>query len=219
MLGTIGEFELPLLLPDSLEKNRGTYQAMIKKAMENINLFAKSRNWNFYTNTFLINQVEIFSTKEDFDKAVCMAFGLEENVIIPKTASAIVANDHLLMVSPEVYLDIYPQGYESDFYEKLIIHELAHQLHIRILHGEEEKMGPKWFFEGFAIHTAKQFQDRPQQLNKDEIWGIIETDKDSGYQIYKEVIEYVLEKINLQDLVEKAGEANFKEFIRSKCFL
>lgn len=211
-----GVYPLPLVLPPSLEMNRSQFEEMIWNAQEKIISFAINHNWDI-TKDPLIKKIEIFYTKDKFDEAVIKAFHLESDTLIPKKACAVVANDVLLMVSPEVYMEIYPQGFEENYYQKLIIHELAHQLHIRILKGDEDKMGPKWFYEGFAIHVANQFQGIEKQLNKDGIWEIIHTDKDVSYQDYKEVIEYVLEKTNLEDLIENAGEANFVEYVHKNC--
>lgn len=210
-----GKCPIPLILSPSLEIYRGNYEEIIANAIEKIITFASNYNWDFYTINRLIKQIEIFSTKEKFDESVIKAFKLDSNTIVPKTASAIVANDILLIVSPEVYIDIYSQGLEENFYQKLITHELAHQLHIRILKGDEEKMGPKWFYEGFAIHAANQFQGTKKKLNNKAIWEIIHTDKDSIYQFYKEVIEYLLEKTKLEDLVKNAGNANFIESVHT----
>jgi hypothetical protein len=72
-----------------------------------------------------------------------------------------------MAVSPELYAENYPEGIEEDSYEKLLAHKIAHGLHIRILNGDEGRMGPTWFFEGFAIYAVEQFREStciPSQL-------------------------------------------------------
>jgi hypothetical protein len=41
-------------------------------------------------------------------------------------------------------------------FEKLLTHEMAHRLHIRILDGSEEAMGPVWFY-GALIDNSADF--------------------------------------------------------------
>ncbi len=70
------------------------------------------------------------------------------------------------------YAEIYPEGIEDKSFEKLLTHEMAHRLHIRILDGNEEAMGPIWFFEGFAIYIADQLIKPEINLSKKEMYEI-----------------------------------------------
>ncbi|MDP4083682.1 MAG: hypothetical protein Q8934_03605 [Bacillota bacterium] len=207
--------QVSLELPEYLEMDRSQIEKTLFTAQEKVRTFAASHNWGLYANEALIKKTHIFSTKNEFDYAVITAFDLNSNTVLPLTVSAIIANDELLMVSPNVYAEIYPQGKEENSYKKLIIHELAHALHIRILNGDEEKMGPKWFFEGFAIYAAKQFESHRNILSDDEIWEIILTDKETNYQSYKEVMDFLLEKVSINELVAHAWKSNFLEFLQS----
>lgn len=200
---------MKLELPESLEFKRAEFLAMVGEAEERIRMFAEEHNWHAHVAEPLVKTVKILSSKDSFDEAVLEAFNLDKNYIIPRTAVAVVAGDELLMVPPNIYLELYPQGYEKDFFIKLKVHELAHVLHIRILGGNEDKMGPKWFYEGFAVYAAEQFTEYKIQLSMDEICTIISSDKDVSYQAYKEVIVRVLEKADLATLVEQAGETDF----------
>ena len=51
-------------------------------------------------------------------------------------------------MSKTFYFDRYTGVTEVYGYEKLIAHELAHAYHIQLLDGDEESMGPVWFYEG-----------------------------------------------------------------------
>lgn len=201
-------------LPSSLEKERNQFIEFLLNAQKKIDSFALQHQWQSHVNKGLINKVRIFSTKTAFDEALISAFQLEDNRIIPATAAAIIANDELLMVSPDVYSNIYPPGIEENSYEKLIIHELAHALHIRILDGDEEKMGPRWFYEGFAIHVANQFQAAKRHLTTKEICIIINLDKDTTYHDYKDVFDFLLKKVSIQELLEHSLKPNFIKWIK-----
>jgi hypothetical protein len=204
-----------LELPGPLEGTREELMKQILAADGRIKTFAMEHNWQAFVNPPLVKSLRVLSSKASFDEAVLSAFNLDNSTNIPKTAVAVVAGEELLMIPPEIYMELYPQGHEKDYYLKLIVHELAHVLHIRILNGDEEKMGPKWFYEGFALYAANQFAGSKSELSMDEIREVILSDKDECYKTYKEVIEKVLEKTELAKLVERAGEADFSDWIAS----
>jgi GNAT superfamily N-acetyltransferase len=189
-------------LAPSLEDQRETFRQTVAAAQNRMTAFAEAHQWGAYAIDPFVKSVRFFDSKVAFDDAVRFAFQLDESTVVPRTASAIVANGELLIVSPDLYLELYPLGEEEAFYEKLIAHEFAHELHIRVLNGEEEKMGPKWFFEGFALHAADQFTTEPNQLSEQEVWKIIEEDQDATYRLYKEVISYLLGHFSLEELVK-----------------
>lgn len=85
--------------------------------------------------------------------------------------SGVLENRRLMAVAPQMYHDSYPDGREKNAYEKLLAHEIFHRLHVRILNGNEESMGPVWFFEGFAIYAADQFSESHAKMTDSEIMG------------------------------------------------
>ena len=91
---------------------------------------------------------------------------------------------------------------------------MAHRLHIRILKGDEEAMGPIWFFEGFAIYAAGQFENRSLKLNADEIREIVKSESRGSYVRYGAVIRYFLEKAAIHELVQHAGQRVFFEWLQ-----
>lgn len=206
---------MELELPEQLEGTKGELMKQVLAAKGRIKTFAMEHNWQAFVNTPLVKRLRVLSSKALFDEAVLSAFNLENSTNIPKTAVAVVAGEELLMVPPEIYMELYPQGYEKDYYLKLMVHELAHVLHIRILNGDEDKMGPKWFYEGFALYAANQFAESKNELSLEEIREVIFSVQDAGYKTYKEIIEKVVEKMELEKLVENAGESEFSDWIAS----
>jgi hypothetical protein len=119
-----------------------------------------------------------------------------------------------MSISPQLYDTIFPEGIETDSFEKLITHELAHCLHVRILDGEEEKMGPIWFFEGFAIFAAGQFiNDTSKPTN---LWEIVERERRGSYLQYGRVFGYFVDKIPLRELIRQSCKDNFIEWLKQK---
>jgi hypothetical protein len=113
-----------------------------------------------------------------------------------------------------LYRQNYPEGIEEKSFEKLITHEMAHRLHIRILNGDEHAMGPIWFFEGFAIYAAGQFEKSQAKLNSTEIWEIIKEQERGSYKNYSFVFRYFLTRVSINDLVERAGKKDFLDWLR-----
>lgn len=94
----------------------------------------------------------------------------------------------------------------------MLTHEIAHRLHVRILDGDEDAMGPIWFFEGFAIYVSEQFLDFT--CSEALMWDIIKNQKQVSYKYYGAVFRYLMEHISLQTLIHHAKDINFYEWLR-----
>jgi len=119
-----------------------------------------------------------------------------------------------MSVSPDIYGTIYPQGIEPHSFVKLITHEMAHRLHIRILNGDEDAMGPLWFFEGFSIYAADQFRD--VTVNEDDIRAVIQDNERHSYLTYGATIRYFLDHVPLREMVELAGGEGFIPWLQDR---
>lgn len=122
-------------------------------------------------------------------------------------------NQVLFLVSPKVYQDIYPlEGEDPLGFERLITHELAHRLHVRILDGNEDAMGPIWFSECLAVFASKQFYK--YTCSESIMWDIIINQKQVSYKYYGAIFRYLTEHISLNNLINQAKEFNFHEWLR-----
>jgi hypothetical protein len=201
-------------LPKSLEPQRREIELAFARADMRLRQFSKVYGWDKYADKPFIQVAKVFASKPDFDKRLREIGDVGAEVQLPVTYSAALEKEEFIAVSPEVYLKNYPDGKEADYYEKLITHEMAHRLHVRILQGREQKMGPVWFYEGFAIFAADQFVGREPKLSEEEIWRIV-ADKDRGSYIkYASVIRFFLKKATLQQLVIRAGDSDFITWLK-----
>ena len=89
---------------------------------------------------------------------------------------------------------------------------MAHRLHIRILEGDEDAMGPIWFYEGFAIYAAGQFETF--SLDSTEIWKIVRSTERESYRKYGAVFRYFLKMVSIRELIEHAGKDDFQEWLQ-----
>lgn len=201
----------PLVLPEELENRRDEFLRYIHSARENIRNFASGYCWDNLVEEEFFDQVMIFDDKKKYNTALLKLVEADCNLELPDTYCAALEKRILMAVTPEYYARVYPDGIEERSYEKLLTHEIAHRLHIRILNGDEEAMGPIWFFEGFAIFAADQFSQSKLILNKDEMTDLMRDPQRGSYVKYNYIFRYFVSKIPLPDLVFKAKQDNFSE--------
>lgn len=210
-----GVFKAQLILPESLEHRRSWFESVMIRAQRRIIRFAERHSWKNLTLKSFFDHAEIYDTKKGFDRALTMVSGIAGPVEFPITYSAALENRVLMAVSPELYAQNYPEGVERNSYEKLLAHEMAHRLHIRILGGNENAMGPTWFFEGFAIYAADQFAGISPRPNSTEIQSIITGAGRMSYRKYGDVFRCFAQKASVKEMVEHAAEEDFLTWLRN----
>lgn len=200
---------MKLNLPDSLENQRDRIAKSIFEAQQIVKDFASKYGWEGLTNESFADHAEIFATQNDFVARLKEMYGMEISQHLPKTVVAGLENRILLAVSPDEYLRIFPQGNENKAFEKLLAHEIGHRLHVRILNGNEEAMGPIWFFEAFAILVAGQFESAEIELS--EVGTTISGTERGSYLKYGATLRYLLQFYSLKELVNRAGDPDFSK--------
>lgn len=206
-----------LILSPSLEPRRAEFEGYITKALDNVRAFAAKYGWSSLVHESFFDKVMIFDVKNDFDRTLLELCKMDPGMVLPESYCGALEERNLIAVSPEYYAKVYPQGIEPNSYVKLLTHEICHRLHVRILNGDEEAMGPVWFFEGFAIFAADQFTQSKLKLTEDEIWSIVENPERGSYEKYSHVFKYFVNKIPLQELVGNAKREDLEDWLRSKC--
>jgi hypothetical protein len=205
-----------LLLTKTLEPRRSEFEGYIVKAMENVRAFAAKYGWSSLVHESFFDKVMIFDVKNDFDRTLLELCKMDPGMVLPESYCGALEERNLIAVSPEYYAKVYPQGIEPDSYIKLLTHEICHRLHVRILNGDEEAMGPVWFFEGFAIFAADQFTQSKLKLTKEEIWNIVEEPRRGSYEKYSHVFKYFVNKIPLKELVANAKREDLADWLKSR---
>lgn len=208
-----GVFDIPLVLDPTLEPLRPELQASLVAAQRRLAAFASRYGWDRHVNAPFARQAHIYAEKERFDHDLLTLCGLDPEMVLPDTYCAALEQQVLLCVSPALYRQVYPEGDEPAAYEKLITHEMAHRLHIRVLDGDEEAMGPVWFYEGFAIYAAGQFEHTAPDLTMDEIWNVVHDPKRGSYRQYATVFRHFLNFTDLHQLVTRAGKADLIDWL------
>lgn len=207
-------YEIPMRLSESLEPQRPVLQETLLAAQRRLRSFAQKHHWQAYTQEPFAKRCQLYSDKASYDHDLLEMCGLDTNLQLPSTYCAALEQDVLMSVSPQLYRMLYPQGDEENAFEKLLTHEMAHRLHVRILKGDENAMGAVWFYEGFALHAAGQFEHNAPPLSMAEIWDIVNDPERGSYKKYASVFQYFLRKVSLRQLVEKAAEEGFVNWLK-----
>ena len=139
--------------------------------------------------------------------------GVGEDFEVPATYSGALEGGVLLAKTPELFASDYAEGREENAWAKLICHEMAHRLHVRILDGDEKAMGPIWFFEGFALVAAGQFEADGPEDDLDVVAAVLSSRERGSYRRYAGVLRRLLVTHDLKTLVRRAGERGFSEEI------
>lgn len=203
--------QIPLILPGSLENRRTEFRNYINSSIQNIKIFADKYGWIDLTEDRFMDSVMIFDNKSEFNIALLKLINAGTLIQLPETYCGALEKRTLIAVTPEIYTKVYPEGVELNSYEKLLTHEIAHQLHIRILEGDENSMGPVWFYEGFAIFAADQFTDSDIKLTKDEMAKIMLSEERNSYIKYNYIFRYFAKRFPLKELILKAKDESFSE--------
>ncbi|MCK5398877.1 hypothetical protein KAJ26_02550 [bacterium] len=204
-----GVFEIPIILSPELEHERELLNSWIIKAQKELKAFACKFEWEGLMDKPFAKSAEIYDKKSEYDYRLKELCNVDQSVQLPKEYSAALEEDIFISVSPELYSKNYPDGIEDDSFQKLITHEMAHRLHVRILKGDEDAMGPIWFFEGFALFAAGQFINDPIDMQIEDMISIITNKERGSYRLYAKLFRNLLKTMSLTELVSQAGGPEF----------
>lgn len=207
-------YEIPIQLAESLEPQRPLLRETLFAAQRRLREFAQKHSWQPHMRQSFAKRVQVYADKPSFDHNLLEICGLDTKMELPATYCAALEQGILLSVSPELYRILYPEGDEENAFEKLLTHEMAHRLHIRILNGDENAMGPIWFYEGFALYGAGQFERTAPELSTTEIWEIVNDPERGSYRKYASVFQYFVSKASIHELVENAAKDEFLDWLK-----
>lgn len=211
--------EYTLVIENRIKEPRAHYVKIINRGIENIKQYAKSNGWSELSNKSVIDKAEVVFDRNALEKRVKDIYKVPKDTKMPSGLTA--ANDakSMLVIMPEEESKKYAVKFvEPGFYEKLITHELAHLLHIKILNGDEDKMGPIWFYEGFPVVVSKQMESFKWSPTKKQAKLILQEPSRGDYRQYGVLVRMLLKKHKMKDLVARAGEKDFNDWALTQLF-
>lgn len=148
-----------------------------------------------------VKKVTLYGTKSEFDKVISSSPDWPKSTSVPETYVGVGFDKTFHVVSWDAYKEIHP-GDSIEDYKKLLVHELAHLLHIAILNGKENEMGPTWFFEGFACYVAGQYPESVLPA-KEKLRQIFKESNRGNYQKYSAMFRKLASRVSTKELLTK----------------
>ena len=205
-----------LIAGGSLRARVGEFALAVVDAHAMIHRFASDHGWRAHIRVPLCASVRVCETQDALRHAIRSEAGELGEYPPADGLSAGVCSGCLMAVSPEEYERIWPEyGRVAGAWTRLLAHEMAHELHARVA-GAEELMGPRWFYEGFALHAAGQ---RMGQVvtTAGAAADAMRAGSRGAYAKYAAAFEFFHRHVTLDVLVRRASEADFEDWLVAMC--
>ncbi|MBI5548532.1 MAG: hypothetical protein HY901_32010 [Deltaproteobacteria bacterium] len=180
--------------------------------------FARQEGWDPALARGTFDAVEVFDTQDALWRRVLSLNSLPQDTPLP--TSGLVAGIEkrvFVVVCPAEYLRLNPEyARRTESWRRLLAHEIAHRLHVNTLAGNDDAMGPVWFFEGFAVLAAGQNLD--EGLAYPDVKEALAATKEKGplaYRRFVAAVRLLAARHPLKELVAKANEAGFEEWLQA----
>ncbi len=201
---------VPVFFPDGYDGDPAVIRQAVDRAQGRIDRFAADHGWEEQSRPLPYDSVEVFARQDQLKARLAEMFEVSPEAF-PAGVVTVCEKRILMAVSPEEYAQVTPHlAGEQHAWEKLLAHEIAHRLHVAILDGDEEAMGPTWFFEGFATLGAGQFAQDPLPSNP---WTALSS---QDYRDFVGTLRYLTQSISLPALVRRAGEPDFEDWLKKR---
>lgn len=188
------------------------FRATVQRAISEVLSFSRTHRLKIVRQEDIVETVVHYESKAEFDKMISAQPSWPKGVIVPTTYAGVGLKKEFHVVSLEAYQRIHPTD-TADDYRKLLVHELIHLLHIAVLDGREDDMGPIWFFEGLACFAADQYSKSPE-LPRQRIDEILNDTNRGSYANYAAMLRGLVKKESVTDLIKKASAKDFSEWAK-----
>jgi hypothetical protein len=186
----------------------------IVRAQQALRSFASTNHLESGLEALRIGHIEIFSSKTMFDQRLIAIDGLPPDTKFPLSYVAVVDGNVLYACSEQAAITSNPAVKSRTDYVELLTHEMAHALHIALLDGDEARMGPRWFYEGFAVVAAGQFVDQPP-ISKQEYLDVVFPRTKPDYRLYGAALRKLAQIYPLAELISRASKPGFCDWATS----
>jgi len=205
-----------LALPAGEEPRRRWYADQVVAAHGTIAAFAAAHGWADRVRPFF-RHVEVYADQGELWARLRTVFGLPDDAPLPTPSLAGALEQGVLtVVTPELYARVQPRyGAAPGAFARLLAHEMAHRLHIAVLDGDEERMGPPWFYEGFAVVASGDLVGL-EVATADDLWRHARTEGGGAYAHFAAALRFLAERVPLAELVARAADVGFEGWLRER---
>lgn len=183
-------------------------ESEIKSAVSQLLEVSRSNQLGIEKVEQFITKASVYGTKSSFDKLIESSPAWKAGSKVPATYVGFGEKKEFFIISWSAYQGIHPNESRTE-YEKLLVHEISHLFHTAYLKGGDDRMGPVWFYEGFACFVANQYQDAV--LPKD-FAPIINAPERSSYRDYVAIVRELHKRHSIRELLNKAHEKDFNRW-------
>lgn len=203
-----------LKVDDEIRARKQEFCTAVEQAMQNVDAFARAYKLEKYLEKPIISSAEVVRDRARLEHRLREMYGAPPSVVFPPGLSAGNDAKSILVIMPEEEAKKYSAKFiEAGFYVKLLTHELIHLLHIRLVDGKEDEMGPMWFFEGFAVMGSKQLENFEWPAFQKEFVEILDP-KRGDYRKYGFAVRNLARKQEISELVQRARRADFDDWVK-----
>lgn len=194
------------------------YRARVRGAEAIMRAFAAEHGWTDRVELFWRGGVEIHDDQQALWQRVLELHGVKEDRPLPTQGlTAALEKEVLLAVTPEAYARIVPDYAQEDrAYERLLAHEMVHRLHVSILGGDEEAMGPTWFYEGFAVVGSGALEGI-ETATAQNLSAFKAAKGPGAYARFAAALRYYLDCLPLPELVAQAKRSDLDAWLSARC--
>ncbi len=207
----------PIVLPASLEGQEPDVRAAVERACRHIDTFAAAHGWKHLVGDCFYDRVEVFETQPELTDRIIALHQLPPETKLPTGVVAALEKRVLMAVTETENQRLNPAyTQQDDAWARLLAHEIGHRLHVAVLDGDEDAMGPSWFFEGFAVVAAGQKLGAPLTYTsaEDALQGC-HSNAPLAYRRYAAAVRYFMSRVPLATLVEQAGSTDFEQWLKT----
>lgn len=182
----------------------------LSDACDIVRHFAIGHGWEEQLIPPFVSSFHVFSEQDDMWRKIRELTGSDEQEPPTDGLSAALIDGILLAITPEDYEQRRPEYTQVDKpWVRLLAHEIMHQLHIRIV-GHEDRMGPQWFYEGFAMYGAGQHISNHPLSSIHDVIDAMHAQSRGSYAKFEAVFEFCLSRIDLNTLLKQAAQKDFQ---------
>lgn len=209
-----------LRLPPELESRRNELAEAISNAHRLVTDFARAHGFADRIRGSFYRSAEVIPDQAALWERVLEINGLPRDTkLITDGLAAGIEGGVLVALPPEGYARVRPEyGQAPDAWVRLVAHEIAHRLHVVLVDGKEDAMGPQWFYEGFAVFAAGQpVREEPGFSSSSEaLQAVHETKARGSYAVYGAAVRYFASRIPVADLVARAARPDFEDWLHDR---
>ena len=209
------EIDEMLVLPPGHEGRRREMAEAVVAALGIVRDFAARHGWSGHVRAPFFHRVEIHADRETLWRRILDLNGVEDAPMPTDALTGALEEGVLLAILPEEAERARPEYFASpQDWVQALAHEIVHRLHVRILGGDEDAMGPQWFYEGFAVIGSGQPLGSDLRVDTvDQALALTRAEQRGAYACYAAALRFFAARIPLPELVARAGQPDFEAWL------